>query len=159
MASTIRRFTHYPQIFIDPKRAWGNPTLGKSKIKVFKVWEMVINSSMEKLLEEEPELTLAEINKIMEFVDWCISLGLMEQRDGRLTYDKDALYQASELPEPPRGRLCLYCSGFVPRCSPAWTAVTDRPSDSHEGVEGVAHGSCVEATLQGEPTPRANVLT
>jgi hypothetical protein len=115
---------------------------------------------MDELLEEEPALTLGEINAVMEFVDWCMELGLMEERvDGRLMYDKDALYQAADLEIPPKGRLCLYCHGFIPRSSPAWTNVKDRHSGSEDATEGVAHVSCVEATLLGEPSPKANVLT
>ncbi len=113
---------------------------------------------MDELLESEPALTLGEINSVMEFVDWCIGLGLMEHSNGRLIYDKDALYQAAELPAPPTGRLCLYCHGFIPRSSPTWTNVRDQHSGSHEVSEGVAHGACVEATLLGEIPPRANVL-
>lgn len=154
-----RRFTHYPQIFIDPKRQYGNPTLGKSRLPVFKIWEMVTASSMDALLEQEPALTLAEINSVMEFVDWCLGLGLMEKTPkGRLTYDKDALYQASEMPTPPRGRLCLYCHGFIQRSSPAWVQVRERQNGSDKASEGIAHGTCVEAIMTGEPTPRANIL-
>lgn len=160
MATTTRRFTHFPVIFIDPKKAWGNPTLGKTRLPIFKIWEKVTSDSMDKLLEDEPALTLGEINDVMQFVDWCVALGLMEIIDGyKLSYDKDALYQAAELDTPPRGRLCLYCHGFIPRYSPTWTAVRDQHSGSESVTEGIAHGACVEAILTGEPAPRANVLS
>lgn len=159
MSKTTRRFTHFPLIFIDPKRAWGNPTLGKSRFPIFKIWEMVAAHSMDELLEEEDTLTLGEINTVMEFVDWCFSLGLMEEHNGRLNYDKDALYQAAELDIPPKGRLCCYCTGFIPNASPARASLRERQAGSQDVTEGIAHPACLEASLLGEPTPKANVLT
>ena len=158
MTRVTRRFVHYPLIFIDPKKSWGNPTLGKTRLPIFKIWEMVSADFMDQLLESEPALTLGEINSVMEFVNWCKGLGLIEEHNGRLNYDKDALYQAAELETPPRGRLCLYCHGFIPRVSPTWTDVRDQQSVSQDTVVGVAHGSCVEAVMLGDPAPKANVL-
>lgn len=156
MARTGKQFKHFPLIYISPKRAWGNPTLGKSRLPVFKIWELVSNHAMEELLEENPALTLGEINSVMEFVDWCMSIGLMEERKGRLAYDKDALYRVATMECPPKGSLCLYCTGFVSRASPAWTEVKDRYND--EAKTGIAHGACVQAILLDEPAPIANVL-
>jgi len=158
MGRSTRRFRHFPLIFIDPKRAWGNPTLGKTRLPIFKIWEMVNDNAMDELLEEEDALTLGEINAVMQFVDWCFELGLMEERNGRITYDKDALYRAAELEIPPKGRLCHYCTGFIPNASPAGTPMRERQAGSEKATEGVAHASCLEASMLGEPTPQANVL-
>lgn len=154
-----RRFEHFPDIFIDPKKSLGNPTLGKTRLPIFKIWEQVTANLMDELLEDEPTLTLKEINTVMQFVDWCVDLGLMEHNGVRLTYDKDALYQASEMITPPRGRMCLYCHGFIPRASPTWTQVRDQQTGSKSVSEGIAHGACLEAIMLNEPPPSANVLT
>jgi len=126
---------------------------------VFKVWEMVTNKCMDDLLEDEPTLTLGEINCVMQFVDWCLELGLMEVYSTRLRYDKDALYRASVLECPPRGSMCLYCHGFIPHSSPASTTIRDSLRGSESVLEGIAHSACVQAEVLGEPAPEANVLT
>ncbi len=160
MVKTTRRFKNFPLIYIDTKRAWGNPTLGPTRMPIFKIWEMVTAKCMDDLIEDEPTLTLGEINSVMEFVEWCMELGLMEVTEaGRLRYDKDALYRASALDLPPKGFLCLYCHGFLPHSSPASTHVRDRLKGSEDVREGVAHSACVQAAVLGEPAPRANVLT
>ena len=154
-----RRFKHFPLIHIDPKKCWGNPTLVGTRLAIFKIWEMVTAHEMDALIESEPALTLGEINSVMEFVDWCLRLGLMASTDaGRLTYDKDALYQSAKLECPPRGKLCLYCLGFVPRGSHTWTEVRESQAGSEDVREGIAHGTCVQAIMLGEPAPEANVL-
>ena len=160
MSSSMRRFRHFPHIFIDPKMAWGNPTLGRTRVLVFKVWEMVKADEMDSFMEKGSSLTIGDVNAVMQFVDWCLGLGLMRQLDsGRLCYDKDALYRASILECPPRGQLCLYCNGFIPYGSHAWTEVRDAQRGSEEAREGVAHGACLQAVVLDEPAPKANVLT
>jgi len=160
MGRTTRRFKHFPLILIDPKRAWANPTLRGTRIPVFKIWEMVNNKCMDALLEDEPTLTLGEINSVLQFVDWCIDLGLMEinGHGDRLRYDKDALYAAAKLTCPPKGSLCLYCIGFIPNSSPVATFVRDSHSGSEAAREGIAHSGCIQAIVLGEVAPLANIL-
>jgi uncharacterized protein (DUF433 family) len=160
VSKSTRRFKHFPLILIDPKRAWANPTLKATRIPVFKIWEMVNNKCMDAFLEENPTLTLGEINSVLQFVEWCINLGLMEvnQYGDRLRYDKDALYAAAKLECPPKGSLCLYCVGFIPSSSPVATFVRDSLGGSGEPREGIAHNDCIQAIVLGEVAPLANIL-
>jgi uncharacterized protein (DUF433 family) len=135
---------------------FGNPTMGNTRLTVAKIWAMVSDKKMETLLDEYP-LTLGEINSALEFVDWCRDLGLIEEHAGNLHYDKDALYAAANLGDPPKGKLCYYCRGFISEESPIWTDFSERPEASSKLKIGVCHGICLQAILSAEQPPMANV--
>jgi len=153
-----RRFKYYTMIYIHPERNFGNPTLGRSGLTVFKVWENVINDDLESLLADHPTITLGEINAVIEFVNWCEELGLMKVDESTISYDKDALYQVANLEYPPKGDLCLYCGGFIGKRAPTRIQLKDVPAPSAELVEGVAHAACLQAILSIEMPPTANVF-
>lgn len=151
-----RKFRKFQLIHIHPERMWGNPTMGNTRLTVSKIWAMVKAQKMEQLLDEYP-LTLGEINSALEFVEWCKEFGLMEDHDGKLHYDKDALYAAAALVKPPNGKLCIYCRGFISEASPFWTPLCERLGPEDKPTVGVAHGTCLQAVLSNEPAPTANV--
>ena len=154
--TVLRKFKKFPLIHIHPQRMWGNPTIGNTRLTIFKVWAMVKDDEMERLLDEYP-LTLGEINSALEFVEWCKAFGLIEDASGKLHYDKDALYAASHSGIPPKGRLCFYCGGFISKDSPTWTDVMERSEPGGTPKTGVCHGVCLTAIMCSEPPPRANV--
>jgi uncharacterized protein (DUF433 family) len=154
-----RRFKNFPGIYINHKRAWGNPTVGRTRLPVFKVWELVNDGSMEALMEEEQDISLEQVDEVLGFVEWCLELGLMGiDGNQRLVYDKDALFQAAALNHPPKGKLCMYCGGFIPKKSPQWTRVRDRESQKDRLKRGVVHGACLQAVLCDDTPPKANVF-
>jgi len=154
-----KKFRKFPLIYINPKKAWGNPTVGDTRLPVFKVWEMVSDSSMDDLLEEEPSLTLGEVNMVMEFVDWGIECGLMKvKKNGMLSYDKDALYRAAHLRESPSGALCVFCTGFISKGSPAWLELNYKEQAGKRFEDGVCHPDCLQAVMMDESPPETNVL-
>lgn len=158
MSDSERSFRAFPGIWIDPQRAWGNPTVGRSRLPVFKIWSLINDGETEEIVVAEEEIDIGQIEEALGFVEWCVELGLMEIVDGELKYDKDALYKASILDTPPKGKLCMYCGGFVAKVSPAWTRVRDRELPEARLRRGVCHGNCLQAILCGDEPPRANVF-
>lgn len=160
--SRDKKFFHFDNIYINQKRLGGHPTVGRSRIPVYKIWELIKNEGFEEAIEEHPTISKEQLEEILEFVDWGVDLGLIEIifKDDAfyLIYDRSALYQAARLETPPKGNLCLYCRGFVAESSKNKIYVRESNKDkSIKTKDGLSHINCLELSVSDLPIVEVNV--